>query len=185
MNEKIKQDDSLSKSKEITTIAMGVATLIGGGMGIYFISAFFAVPGSKYLLMAPYLSTIFYVMQFKLKSKYTLLKIGTVFALIMTVINIFMGMAILLTTLLTYLTVLPINHIESRAFWGSVLFSGYAGGCALLITKYFIGGLDAVSNVWILVVAVICAGFGVLGTGVAKRVLNNMGIRKLHDHQNE
>ncbi len=183
MKEKMKQEDAVSKSKEITTIAMGVATLIGGGMGIYFLSAFFAVPGSKYLLMAPYLSIIFYVMQFKLKSKYTLLKIGTVFALIMTVINIFMGIAILLTTLLTCLTVLPLATIDLRAFWGSVLFSGYTGGCALLITKYFIGGLDAVSNMWILVVAVICAGFGVLGTMVAKRVLNNIGIRKLHERQ--
>ena len=76
MKDKSKGEDPISKSNEITTIAMGVATLIGGGMGIYFLSAFFALPGSKYLLMAPYLSTIFYVMQYKLTSKYTLLKIG-------------------------------------------------------------------------------------------------------------
>ena len=179
MKDKSKGEDPVSKSNEITTIAMGVATLIGGGMGIYFLSAFFALPGSKYLLMAPYLSTIFYVMQYKLTSKYTLLKIGTVFALIMTVINIFMGIAILLTTLLTYLTVLPFKSLDLRAFWGSVFFSGYTGGCALMITKYFIGGLESVSNLWIAGIALICAGFGVLGTSVAKRVLNNMGIRKL------
>lgn len=166
------------KNKEIVNIAIGIAALIGGGMGIYAISGAFPIPGAKFMLMAPYLSIVLYVIQVKVQTKFVVLKLGLVFALIMTFINLFMGLAIIMTTLLTQLSIMSIRNLESRVFWGSVLFSAYTGLCALVVTKTMIGGVVAsVPYSWLVLASFLCGCFGVIGTKVAKRILRYMEIR--------
>jgi len=154
---------------------MSVAMIIGGGIGIYMISAFFPIPGGKYIMMAPFISMILYVIQIKLKGKYTLLKIGGVFAMTMMVVNLFMGIAIIVTTVLTFISIRFISDYEKRAFWGSVLFAGFTGLCALTITKAFIGGiLDEVPYYGFIIIGGLCSLFGVMGTNLAKKVLRHL-----------
>lgn len=166
------------KNREIVNIAIGIAALIGGGMGIYAMSAAFPIPGAKFMLMAPYLSIVLYIIQSRVRSNFVVLKLATVFALIMSFINIFMGLAIVLTGIFTQLSIVKIKNPERRIFWGSVLFSAYTGLCALVVTKTFIGGVVASVPYWVLVgISIICGCFGIFGTKVAKRILKYMGFK--------
>mgnify|MGYP004703231359 CR=1 FL=1 len=171
-----------SKNYEIALIAISVAMIIGGGIAIYMISAVFPIPGSKYVMMAPVLSTILYVIQMKLKDVYTIAKFGGVFALTMSIINLFMGLAILVTTLFTHVSIVWMRDIEKRAFWGSILFAGYTGLCALTITKIFIGGIvDDVPYFIFIIIGLACSIFGILGTIIAKRVLKHLPSKMINE----
>jgi len=168
-------NDRRSKNYEIALIAMSVAMIIGGGIGIYMVSAVFPIPGGKYIMMAPFVSTILYIIQLKLKGNFTILKLGAVFALTMTFVNVFMGIAIIVTTLLTHLSIWWIASYDKKAYWGGVLFAGYMGLCALTITKAFIGGIvDDVPYYWFVLIGMLCSGFGVFGTVIAKRALRHL-----------
>lgn len=175
-----------SKNYEIALIAISVAMLIGGGLVIYMISAFFPIPGLRYVIMAPLLASILYVIQIRLKGKYTLLKFGSVFALVMTLVNLFMGIAILITTLLTHVSIWWMKGDEHKAFWGGLFFAGYTGLCALAVTKAFIPGLlDEVPYVVFFGVGALCMVFALTGTSVAKRVLRHIsGVRFEEDRYN-
>lgn len=166
------------KNREVVNIAIGIAALIGGGMGIYAASAAFPIPGAKFMLMAPYLSIVLYIIQARVRSKFVVLKLGTVFALIMSFVNIFMGMAILMTGIMTQVSIYNIKDPARQVFWGSVLFSAYTGLSALVVTKVFIGGVLASVPYTVLVfISFLCGCFGIFGTKVAKRVLKYMGVK--------
>ncbi|MCT4631132.1 MAG: hypothetical protein N4A76_00175 [Firmicutes bacterium] len=167
----------MNNTKETTSIALGVSSIIAGGICIFLLSSLFPIPGSKYMLMAPYLSMVLYIMQSKIASKYTILKFGAVFSLIMSIVNFFMGMAILATTLLTELVIFFIKDNHKKALYGSIFFATFTGVCATLITKLFIDGLmDNMPYYWIIAIAIVCSIFGVAGTNLAKKILKNMNI---------
>jgi hypothetical protein len=110
------------------------------------------------------------------------MKFGIVFALIMSMINFFMGIAILFTTLLTELSIVFARSRKSKAFIGSALFSGYTGVSALLITKLFLSdSFVAFSFWWIIIVGCICLIFGVAGTTFAKAIMPRLNKGTYHE----
>lgn len=166
--------NSDSITKEITYIALGVATILVGGIVIFQLSLVFPIPCVKYILLAPYLSMMIYILLSKIKRKNVLLKIGFIFGLIMIVINLFMGMTIIITTILSQLTSIIVPS-TNKAFYGAVFFSGYTGVSALIISKYLIGGVfKDISSLWMIFTALICAVFGILGTLLAKKILRHL-----------
>lgn len=167
--------------KDITTISIGIAALIGGGIVVYQLSAVVPIPGTKYLLMAPYLSMIVFIIMNRVKSKYAILYIGIAFGLIMSLFNLFMTIAIISTAVLSYVSMVPIRKSKIRKIVGASLFSAYTGLSALSISKYMIGGVfERIKNEWILVVTVFCWGFGVLGVLLANKILEHM---KANDYE--
>lgn len=167
--------DNKGKNHEIAMIAVSVAMLIGGGIAIYAVSAAFPVPGAKYIMMAPLLSTVIYVIQMKLAGEYTILKLGAVFALTMAIVNLFMSAAIIATTLLTHISIAWMKEVPRKAFWGSILFAGYTGLTALSVTKAFIGGLlDDVPYLVFVIIGMLCSVFGVLSSTIAKRIIRHL-----------
>lgn len=166
--------DSNNKAKEVAIIAIGVAVIIGGGMGIFVISTVFPIPGVKYLLMSPYLSMAIHTILCKSKSKLTLLKLGTVFAMIMTTINLLMEIAIFLTTIFTHISVKPIKKFDQGVFWSSVLFSAYMPIFALAMARVAIGEIAyGISNWWLLLIGLFSAVFGVLGANFSKVIFKH------------
>lgn len=160
--------------KELTNISIGVATMIVGGLAIYQLSYVLPIPGVKYILMSPYLSMVIFIMMNRIKGKYTLLKFGMTFGLIMIMMNLYMGLTIILTALLSQVSILAINK-EDQAFYGAVLFSAYTGFLALLISKYMIGGIFMeISFLWLLITGLICLIFGITGTQLAKHILKHL-----------
>lgn len=170
------------KTHETAMIAIGVATLIGGGLAIYIVSSAFPLPGIKYVIMAPFISTVLFVVQSKLKTPHVLLKFGLVFAMIMTLVNLFMGIAILVTTLATYISVAWIANLDRKHFWGSVLYSTFTGLFALWVSKLMIGGIfEAITPMWILAVGILSTIFGWAGTTLAKRIFHRLTDFEVED----
>lgn len=163
-----------STTKEITYIALGVATMIAGGIGLYQLAAIMPVLGIKYLFIAPYLSMVLMVLLSKIARQWVLIKVGVIFGLIMLLINLFMGGAIILSTVFAQGSIMYLP-IEKQSFWGSSLFSAYAAASALIISKYLIGGVFAHIHLsWIAVVAMGSLLLGMLGALYAKRLLRYM-----------
>lgn len=158
--------------RELTYIALGVAAIIAGGFGIFQLSLIFPFPGTKYILMAPFLSMMFMIVQTKVDRKFVLIKSGIVFGLIMSLMNLYMGVTILVTSILAQGTSLLLP-VENKYYWGSSLFSAYTGFCALVISKYLIGGVfGQISMVWITAVGLICFVFGLAGATYAKGIMS-------------
>ncbi len=156
-----------SNATEIAQIAIAVATIIVGGYGILILSSPLAIPGMKYIMMAPYLSMVLMILMNKIESKYVIVKVNTVFAMIMMMINLYMGLAIFLSGMLAQgvQLLLPKNTEWTKR----VVCSSYASFVlltALPISKYLIGGavFEAIENKWIVIAAVIAFLFGYAGT---------------------
>lgn len=157
--------------KDLIIIAMGVAAMIGGGFVIFQISLVFPIPGVKYIMMAPYLSMMIYIILNKVKHKNAIFGVGITFSLIMTLINLYMGLAIITTTLLAALSTIGMKK-QHKTFWAASGFSGYTGLTTLIISKYMIGGaFQSISPIWIVTATILCFGFGIGGVVYAKKVL--------------
>lgn len=160
-----------SRIKEITYGSLAIALMITGGFVIYEMSLIFPIPGIKYILMAPYLSMVIFVLLSKVQRNYILIKFGVVFGLIMILMNIYMGVTIIITTVLTQGSIQYITK-NKRPFFGAIFFSMYTGICALLISKYVIGGIFLnISNGWLIITGILCLIFGVIGTVFAKKIM--------------
>lgn len=160
---------------EITNIAIGVGILFTGGWAILTLSRFIPFPGGKYLLMSPYSALILYLMQRKVPRFYTSFAFSLVFALIMTIINMFMGAAILLTGIMTSLILFFVRSEALRPTFAGVLYAAFTLITALTISKYLIGGAFLmVPNWWIGLSGVLGGIFGLLGTTAGKRIARNL-----------
>ena len=109
------------------------------------------------------------------KPKYILPKIGTVFGLVMSIINMYMGLEILITTFLAYISSFYLKSESKRIFWSSAFFSGYTGLIAILVSKYLIGGVFLeIPNSMIALNSILGLIFGILGNNLAKTVVNRV-----------
>lgn len=166
------REDNQIKTKDMTYIAAGIAALISGGILIYQISSIFVIPGVKYIFMAPYLSLIIYILMSKIKLKHSVLWIGGVFGFVMIAMNVFMTISIVSTAILTELSILFIQKSNIKCILGATLFSGYAGLCGLIISKYFVGQVFAeISLTSIVMTTLICSLFGFVGGKLGQRIL--------------
>lgn len=155
---------SASKTKELTYIALSLASLIVGGSVVYQVSMVLPIPGIKYVFLAPFMSMVIYILLSILNQKLVLLKMGMVFGLIMSMMNLYMGLAILMTAVSSQV-VLTLYSGQQRPFLGGVAFAFFTGTSALFISKYMIGGVfGSLSLIWILLVGLMCMVFGIAGS---------------------
>jgi len=165
------QNKTYCDIKEITYVSVGVAVMIAGGFVIYQLSFIFPIPGVKYILMSPYLSIVIYILLSLVQREFTLLKFGAVFGFIMMLINLYMGIAIITTAILSQLTIVAIDN-RKKAFFGAILFSTYTGISTLIISKHLIGGIfSEITYPWIIITGLLCSVFGIIGVTIAKRLL--------------
>lgn len=161
----------LTKTQIITRIAMTVAVLIAGGYAIFILSSLFPLPGVKYLLMTPYLSLIITVVLKTIHTRYVVLKINTVFALIMSIINIYMGLAILLTGICAQVVVMLLGSFKYGVQLSAASYSAFTVGSALLVSRFLIGGVfEHISVGWIATAAVLAFAMGLLGSILGNQI---------------
>jgi len=162
-------------TKEITYIGLGLAGMIVGGFAIYQVGAFFPIPGVKYILMAPVLSMTFYLLTCLLNGKHIILKTGLVFATMMTMFNIYMGLSIVLATLGSH----TIQMLTKKQSYGAVAFSFFTGSGALLVSKYLIGGIFAQINLLgIFITSMLCGLVGLYGVHIGSKILYRIKLGK-------
>ena len=171
-----------SKASEVAQIATAVSAIIVGGYGILVLSSPFAIPGLKYIMMAPYLSLVMSILLNRIKASFVLLKANAVFAMIMSMMNLYMGLAIISSGLLTEGLGLILGkktpwsrRIVTSAYSGVVILT------ALPISKYLIGGaqFDRITTKWIIIAALLacCLGFvgSLVGEFISKRLTKIIG----------
>jgi len=170
-----------NKTRELVQIAIAVAAIIVGGYGILVLSAPFALPGIKFIMMAPYLSMIMMILLQRIEDPYMILKINAVFALIMMSINLFMGLSIALSGLSTQILqkLLGVKTSFKMKLIASA-YSAFVVLTALPISKYFIGGavFEAIENRWIVIAA--CLAFFVGFVGSLVGIFINKRIARIY-----
>lgn len=161
-------------TRDITYIAFGVVAMIAGGAVVLSLSMVFPIPGAKYILMAPWLSMVVSILLAKVRRRHVLALFGTVFGLIMSAMNLYMGLAIVMTGLLSDVSSLPFKE-EAKPFFGGVFFAGYTGLTALAVSKFMIGGAFAgIPLGWLAATGLLCALFGLAGALMARKVMKHL-----------
>lgn len=166
------------KTKNITEIGIALATLIVGGYAIFMVSGAIVLPGIKYILMGPYLSLVMTIVIRRIKTKYLIIKFNFVFAAVMSMLNPFMGLAILLTGIATEITSSVVkNNLNLKSIIAGTFYSGYVTMSALIVSKLLIGGpiFEKITNTWILTAFVIACLSGFIGSKVGSFISNRIG----------
>lgn len=153
-------------TQDITQIAMTVSAMLVGGFMIYMISSRFPLPGFKYVAMSPYLSFLITMVLINFKLKGSVIIVNTVFAMVMSMVSLYMGLAIFLTGLLTELTqkLIP-NGWRYKMRFVSALYSVYTVSTALMVSKLFIAKeiFEIITLPYILMLMGIAFVLGLLG----------------------
>lgn len=165
----------------MTQIAMSVAVLIAGGSVIFFLSTFVTLPGSKYVLMAPFLGMVMTICIETIHTSWLVLKINTVFGGIMSFVNLYMGLAIWITGLLTEAIVRVIPIKKAEAMITAIVYSAITVLTTLVICKFMIGGVvyKTITPTWMLTGTLLGGALGAFGgyygTIIGRRIVR---IRK-------
>ncbi len=161
----------------LTQIAIAVSAIIVGGYAIYIVSSQIPLPGAKYTAMSPYLSLIMAVMLISFDIKNIILLVSAVFAMLMSIINPYMGVAILSTGILTQLVdyFIP-NRFKYRVYCVAASYSAFVAGTAMTVSKLFIDSVvfEMVTGPYLIVLMGIAFVLGLFGAHfgiiVGKRV---------------
>lgn len=149
--------------REIAYLAMFLAILIVGGFVVYQVTALSPLPGMKYVLMGPYIACIFYLAQSKVPVKWVMLKFSLSFAMIMVFFNVFMGIAISITGIISVLVSETIGR-KYKLITSSVMFATLTPIVSITLAKYMIGGVFLeVTFTWILLAGLLGCVFGLMG----------------------
>lgn len=159
-------------TRNIANIALGVAAMIAGGFMVFQLSAIFPSPLTKFMMMAPFMALMFYIINWRINQPNTNLFTGLVFMGIMAIMNIFMGLAILLDTLITHVLLkIIVKRESSRPFFAALFFSSLVGPISVIITKLFIGGAyDLIGYEWILIIWGVTIPLCLLGVYLGKHI---------------
>lgn len=166
-----------NQTRSMTQLAMSVAAMIAGGSAIFILSQVFVLPSVKYVLMAPYLALVIVLVERLVSMRFSIIIFNLVFAGIMSFITIYMGMAIIVTGLITQLVALA--YREKTKAHMMIVGSTYAGATsfsALFFAKVFIGGaaFDLITPLWVALATLISCFFGVLGASVGLQISNRV-----------
>jgi energy-coupling factor transport system substrate-specific component len=160
----------MSKSKlttsVLTQIAIAVAAIIVGGYAIYIVSSQVPLPGVKYTAMSPYLSLIIAILLISFDIKNIILIVNAVFAMLMSIISPYMGLAILSTGILTQLVdYLVPSGLKYRVHIVAASYSSFVAGTALTVSKLFIDSVvfERINGPYLLVLMGIAFVLGLFG----------------------
>jgi hypothetical protein len=107
----MKNSNNIS-TKELVSLALTVAALIVGGYMLYLVGISFPIPGIKYLILTPYMSFMITFILLRFDNKKSFFYVNTTFALIMSLMSIYMGITIFAVGLVTQI----ILHIFPKKY---------------------------------------------------------------------
>ncbi|MGB3367049.1 MAG: hypothetical protein WBA54_06155 [Acidaminobacteraceae bacterium] len=160
--------------RESIFISLLVSMLLGGGYVLYIASTYLPMPGMKYVILAPYLSLIICALRVLVTNKWAVIRFNIVFAMIMSLISIYMSLAIIITTILTELTGLVLGQFASKFknLITSALYSFYAVFVSLITLKYILLTSDIIEISIIMIISLSLVGFvlGIFGARIGEEV---------------
>jgi hypothetical protein len=171
------------KTRDITFMSLTVVLLIAGGYLLYYMSLFFPVPGSKFIVMGAYLSLVVYFPMKKVNKLGTIALVSIIFGSILSIFTFFMGIAIILTGLLTDLTTFIIGRgykNETVILVSAAAYAFYSFMTSIYVTNVVSGNMlyDVVSIKAFLIVGFIIFILGLFGAKVGQMIYRRIGLRK-------
>lgn len=170
-------------TRDITFMSLTVVLLIAGGYLLYYMSLFFPVPGSKFIVMGAYLSLVVYFPMKKVNKLGTIALVSIIFGSILSIFTFFMGIAIILTGLLTDLTTFIIGRgykNETVILVSAASYAFYSFLTSVYVTNVVSGNMlyDVISIKVFLVVGFIIFFLGLVGGKVGQMIYKRIGLRK-------
>jgi len=171
------------KTRDITFMSLTVVLLIAGGYLLYYMSLFFPVPGSKFIVMGAYLSLVVYFPMKKVNKLGTIALVSIIFGSILSIFTFFMGIAIILTGLLTDLTTFIIGRgykNESVIILSAASYAFYSFMTSVYVTNVVSGNMlyDVVSIKVFVIVGFIIFVLGIIGAKTGQMIYKRVGLKK-------
>lgn len=167
------------KTSDITYMAFSIILLISGGYFIYYMSLLFPVPGSKFIIMSPYLSLVLFFPIKKIKKIGIMSLISIIFGLILSTFTFFMGLAIITTGILADLTTfifLRNYKTNKKIIISASFYPVYAYITSIYITNFVTGNVlyNVVElNIFILV-GILIYILGIIGSFIGYKIYNRI-----------
>lgn len=145
-------------TRKITTLAIFAALMVVGGYFFYSISNIIPIPGSKFIVMGPYLTFVMIMPLIRYPKFGTLSLINMVFGGLMLIISPWMTLAIFVSGVLADIIMLiPIKQ-KVKQIVAMGIYNGVSLLTSFYVTNYITGNaLYQILNINILIIALIIA----------------------------
>lgn len=165
----------MMKTREMTFVSLLVATLVAGGYVMYLLSRVVPVPGSKFLVMAPYLALMMFIAIKRLNSAWAMTLVSLVFGAVISVFALVMGLAIVAAGIASDLTrrLLPGgSRTPAMLCLHAALYPLWSFWLSLAISHYVTGSLlyGAIGPWPLLWGGVLVYALGLAGAGVGLKI---------------
>ncbi len=163
--------------KEMIFIALTAALMVAVGYVVFIVANFFPLPGSKLVIMTPFLSFMLTIPIIFIRKIGTVSIISFIFAFIMSFISLFMGLAIFVSGLLTDLLSLIIlrnYNSHSKIILSAAFFPVFSMITSFIVTNYITGNkaIFLIGNInTLIIITIIIFSLGILGSYTALKVL--------------
>ena len=128
-------------TKRITTLAIFTALMIIGGYILYSISKLLPIPGSKFIVMGPYLTFVMILPLIRYPKFGTLSLINLVFGGIMVILSPWMMLAIVVSGILADCVMLLSIKIKVKQLLAMGIYNGISLLTSVYITNYVTGNV--------------------------------------------
>jgi len=151
-----------------------VALIIVLGFIFYFSSYILPLPGSKFIMMAPFLAFMYTFPLIKINKNGVILILSLLFAIMMSFITVFMGIAILSAGILTEITSYIFKKYKRKTeiVFSTAFFPFYSFISFIILSEFLLGyKLLSENSSWLLIIigiTIYC--LGLLGSKTAIKV---------------
>ncbi|WP_170834802.1 hypothetical protein [Natronincola peptidivorans] len=121
--------------KDMTMIGIVGALTVVIGYVFYFMGSFLPIPGHKFIILAPFLGFMLFIPVQKVQKIGVITTVSTVFAILMTPVTLFMGIAIFLTGITTDLITLLLFR-DYKHSWKIMASVGLYPMISILLTFF-------------------------------------------------
>jgi energy-coupling factor transport system substrate-specific component len=159
-------------TRKITTFAIFTALMVIGGYILYFITKLLPIPGSKFIVMGPYLTFILMLILIRYPRFGTMTLINVVFGGVMFIISPWMTLSIVVSGLVADCAMLLPIWLKAKQLLSMGIYNGMSLLTYVYVTNYITGNmLYKVLNFEILIFTLAFAFItGILGAYVGIKV---------------
>lgn len=126
-------------TRKITTFGIFIASMIVGGYILYFLSSLVPIPGSKFIVMGPYLTFSMTFLLIRYPRFGTLSLINLVFGGIMFILSPWMTLAILVSGVLADLMMILPIWLKAKLLLAMGVYNGVSLLTSFYISNYITG----------------------------------------------
>ncbi|MCK8816402.1 hypothetical protein MWH28_03355 [Natroniella sulfidigena] len=167
-------------TKELVIISITVALMVVVGFIFYALANFLLFPGYRFIILGAFLGFMITIPILKIRKVGVITVTSIVFAMIMSLISIFMGLAIVMTALATELTAFLLFRdytTKHKIIFSAAFYPFYGAIIFVFISSLLIGKniYDLIGSPTLFLISlVIVYGLGLLGSSAS---LNTIGKR--------